>query len=331
MLSTDGQEREEQMKFSEEKGAAQRVLLLVLLLVVVLFGYLYFFTGMIKPREEETRPPAPPAPMTKKPIPPRPGKEEAGKGSAAVPANTPLPSSALPETGKTAVEQPKPAPKGKPEVSKAQVAPQVKPDAVKAAPATPATAKKVPPAASAAVKEKQAAKPQKKAAATTVAQAKMSSAGKKQRPRYILVGEYIVEADLKKAERQLKKAGSTFAVTTVKKAEPMHRLHVADFARRADAEVELKKVQKFSGSAFVLPAKDKFSLYAGSYFREQQAAKEKERLGGKGVAVTLEKTEVAIPVKRLSTGAFCTKEQAETEAARLRKAGIKASVVPVGK
>ncbi len=34
---------------SGERGASQRVLLLVLLLVVAVGGYLYFFTGLIRP------------------------------------------------------------------------------------------------------------------------------------------------------------------------------------------------------------------------------------------------------------------------------------------
>ena len=54
-----------------EKKSSQQLLLLLLLLLVVLFVYLYFFTGLIKPRGEQPKPqPVSEAPV-KKPLPPR--------------------------------------------------------------------------------------------------------------------------------------------------------------------------------------------------------------------------------------------------------------------
>ncbi len=63
----------------EEAGKSRRSLL-VLLLIIVAFCYIYFFTGLIVPREQPSKtPPAPAAPL-KKPMPPRPegtaGKEQ---------------------------------------------------------------------------------------------------------------------------------------------------------------------------------------------------------------------------------------------------------------
>ena len=67
-----------------EKKSSQQLLLLLLLLLILVFAYLYFFTGLIKPRGEEAPKPQPVAEApVKKPLPPRP---EAKAGDAAKPA-----------------------------------------------------------------------------------------------------------------------------------------------------------------------------------------------------------------------------------------------------
>ena len=42
-----------------EKKSSQQLLLLILLLLIVIFAYLYFFTGVIRSRGNESPPPAP--------------------------------------------------------------------------------------------------------------------------------------------------------------------------------------------------------------------------------------------------------------------------------
>jgi hypothetical protein len=67
-----------------EKKSSQQLLLLLLLLLVVLFVYLYFFTGLIKPRGEQApKPQATAEAPVKKPLPPRPGAGAAQPGQPA--------------------------------------------------------------------------------------------------------------------------------------------------------------------------------------------------------------------------------------------------------
>ena len=66
-----------------ETGSATRMLLLVLLLLVAIAGYLFYFTDLIRPRQEGAKPAAPVSGPIKQPIPPRPGQPA---GTAAVPA-----------------------------------------------------------------------------------------------------------------------------------------------------------------------------------------------------------------------------------------------------
>ena len=165
-----------------EKKSSQQLLLLLLLLLVVLFGYLYFFTGLIKPRGEQPKPqPIAEAPV-KTPLPPRPGakgaepsqpagavaKAEAHKAAAppAVQSKPGAPAKeappAKPAGGATTKSAP-PANQAKvvqpaAPVSKAKVGQPSAPATAKGAPsAVPATAKGVKPTAPP-VKEAKAAK-----------------------------------------------------------------------------------------------------------------------------------------------------------------------------
>jgi len=75
-----------------EKKSSQQLLLLLLVLLIVLFGYLYFFTGLIKPRGEQPPKPQPVAETpVKSPLPPRPEAKpgETAKPAAAAAAKTP--------------------------------------------------------------------------------------------------------------------------------------------------------------------------------------------------------------------------------------------------
>lgn len=315
-----------------ERGASQRVLLLVLLLVVVLFAYVYFFTGIIIPREEQA-PPKPVQPqIVKKPIPSRTEKGAAEKEVVA-------PQQKAKEEPPAAVAKaPEPA---KPQATKAQTAPAPRTEKSKAAPAAAPKQAPVPAAAPAKAKQQDKNNTGKGAPAkTAIAPAKTVAApAKTASGAYtLLVGDFVLDRDIKRTEAKLKKAGiGSFSIRKGKKTEPMHRLHVADFADRKGADAELKNLLKVSAASFVLPANGKYALYAGSYFQEAQAVKEKERIvgkggkGGKDMKVTIEKAEVKVPVKVLSAGSFSTKEKAVKEAERLKKQGVTVMVTAVKK
>ena len=319
-----------------EEGAAQRVLLLVLLLVAVLFGYLYFFTGMIKAREEAIPPPVV-ASVTKKPLPPRPGAEEpAGvaeekaKPAAGAVSESAGNVSATTDGGKLAPAKPAVAPPKKEQPIASKQVPAAQP--LQATPPAKAVQQK---------KDQQqtaplpAASPKKAGDAESIPSKKDAPAKKVGVQYALFAGEFILAENLKNTQRQLKKAGiQTFIVSTRTKLEPMHRVRLGEFPSRAEAETELQKLQKAAGAAFILPADGKYAVYAGSYFNAGQASREKDRLNALvpgGMSVTVEKAEVNVPVKRLIAGAFPDKETATAEAARLKKRGMTTSVVPLRK
>jgi cell division protein FtsN len=115
------------------------------------------------------------------------------------------------------------------------------------------------------------------------------------------------------------------------KSEPMNRLFVAEYGDHARAAAELAKLKKLERHAFMLREKDKYVLYAGSFYRERSAGAEKERLNRKGISVELRSTSVAVPVVTLTAGAFPTEEAARKAADRLKKKGLSATVEKAGK
>ncbi|MRR34373.1 SPOR domain-containing protein, partial [bacterium] len=69
-------------KSSKGGGSNNRLLLLVLLLLVAVFGYLFYFTDLIKPRQEAQAPEPVQTGQVKQPIPPRPDGQPSGAAPA---------------------------------------------------------------------------------------------------------------------------------------------------------------------------------------------------------------------------------------------------------
>lgn len=359
-------EQEPEGRMSKEGGSNTRVLLLVLLLLVAVFGYLYYFTGLIKPREEAATPaPAQPA-QVKQPIPPRPEEKpapaaaqpEAAK-TAAAPATTAeqkpaAPAAVKPEEKKAEpakpaqekakAEAPKPV---KPETAQEKKA-AAKPDEKKAAKASPekgkatepATAKKdakkaeaAPAKVKAAVKgeEKKATAPAKAktAKAAVVKDAGDKKQGEKGAGEYTLrIGEYVVVDSMAADKEKAQDAGLTPVVKQgPKKKEPMVRLYLGEFADQESARRELAKLREATVDGFVLNEGGKYRVYAGSYFVEGRAAKERDRIAAKGVKLTLRKSAVAVPTYILTAGKFSNRDDAVKMAAKLKQKGLRPVVV----
>ena len=382
---------------SSEKKRSQQRLLLLLLLLIGLFVYLYFFTGLIRPRPETAQAPPPPsagepaAEVVKQPLPPRPEGEAAAPG-AAVPGAT-EPAKPAPAQAAAPVAKPsaggapaaKPAPSGQPApaaqaktakpaaaavAAKEKIAKPATP-AKEAKPATaakdakPATAAKAKPAA--ATKEaKPAATAKSKPAAT--AKSKPATAAKEGKPAAAAAkpapkpaaeakaakgaapktakatakpaaGVYALEinGDLAESEMgpvtaKLKKAGISNVVTSkAQKGEPMHRLFLADFGDRGEAAEELERLKMVAPSAFMLKENNRYAVYAGSFLREGKAAVEQDRLYDKGVRLMLKEATTPVSVVRVRAGSFADQASAQKAAGNLKKSGLTAKVVKVGK
>jgi hypothetical protein len=344
------------------KGSIRQIILLVLLVLTAGLGYLYFFTGLIKPREQITgaspdkfapqRQPLPPRPdqgameqppeanpedmqpapaIAEKTAPPQASpqaKPALSPPPKEVAATTPMPAAS--PTPKPAVA---PAPKPAPPTVQAKSAKGVKTEKKPAAkiharvPAAPT------PTAAKARKEERA-KPVA-VAAGKVAKIVKPSADKKRtaiKGTYtLLAGEFASERETEKARLKLEKQGiSNVSVRKSKKAETMHRLFLADFANREAADAELRKLQPQTGSAFILNENGRHALYAGSYLHERGASREQKRLARKGVKLTLKTVKVSLPVSEVTAGSFAGSEEANKEAIRLKRKGIVVKVIKTG-
>ncbi len=335
------------------KGSSRRLLLLVLLLLVMTFGYLYFFTGLIKPHEEEAKAPPVQTVQVKKPIPPRPDQAAANPD---VTAKTEEKKPIQTKVEKPATPPPAPvkpaAPLAQQAGTKPPAAPVAKPATVTKQPLPVKVAKaETPPAGKEHGKAQPAAmppaKPQPKGAAKpakvakpvavkTPAQAKTERQVVKPAARQgaytLLVGEYAVEREMKNRRASLKKLGVTpIRGIKTKKTETMYRLYLSDFDTHYAADLELQKLQQIAGSAFILGKNGRFAVYAGSYLHKHGADAERRRLAGKGFKLIIKTAKVKMPVTRITAGSFSSSEDAEKEAGRLRSSGINAAVIKAGK
>ena len=317
----------EQYKAPDEKKR-QTALLILLLVLVGGFAYLYFFTDLIRPLEtQKSSEIAAPAPqMVKIPLPARAGEPEKvdvkkGAGAetpkaaviAAGPVPAPVAVPAAPPVAAPVIPAPKPAP--------APVMAKPIPEAKKIEAPKPPTKTKQP-----AVAEKPV---NKKAVAKDKVQTKAVAKKKTTVPSFwtLAVGNFVLEEKLSTDMGHVRKAGLEPVVKpSVQKKSAMNRLFVAEFNDRAAVQPTLDKLKRQTSDAFVIQQGSRFVLYAGSYLHKDAAVTERDRLKAVGIAVTIRQTDIGIPSRNLSVGPFKSKNEAEQARARLKTAGIKATL-----
>jgi len=307
----------------QDKGR-QTLLLVLLLLLLGGFGYLYFFTGLIRPQEQPVAPPPVPQ-VVKQPLPARDGVQAqmssavqpvavpvAGTAPAAVPAAVP----ALPAAG---AAKPSAAPATLQPASK-PVVPAVKPVApvVKPAAQKPVVATK-PAASTPAVVPQVATKkaPVSKPALKPVAPAKTGG------PWTVVVGNYVLEEKLAADMARVKAAGLTPVMTSGQRhMTTMHRLKYADYADRAMALQAVEMLKRTAGDGFALQRSGKHEVFAGSYAQLASAQAEQQRLAAAGITVSIQKSQVGVPSRKLTAGTYTSRALAESTLKKLKQAGI---------
>ncbi|MCM0083204.1 SPOR domain-containing protein [Geomonas sp. Red32] len=280
-----------------EKKKSQQSLLLLLLLIL-LFVYLYFFTGLIKPRPEEAPPkPVAEAPAVKQKLPPRAAgapeaakAPEAGQPAPAAPA-APVPAAqAKPAPAPAAQSKPAPAPAAQ---AKPAPAAQAKP-----APVPPAQVKPAPAAPKAAPVP--AAQPKKPEAPKKAEPAKKPEAKKPEAKK----PEAVKKPEAKKPEaaKPAQKAGAakeakeakTAKPKAVAKAAPAFALDIeGDLAPSEAATVTAKLKQAGIGNVSktsVQKSEAMHRLYLADFADHDEAKEELDRL------------------KQVAPGAFLLKE-----------------------
>jgi hypothetical protein len=296
----------------------------------MVFGYLYFFTGLIKPREEAAKPPQGPTTQIRHPLPPRPGQ---GDEKLATPAK---PMEQQPAQARTEQSAPRAT---TPQAKLAAGPPQPSPVKVVKGEEKPLHTErtKTSPAPAPAAGAKQKAGLKLVAAANSPGK-KAPVAHRKPMPVEgqgaftLLIGEFALDRDMKACRTKLKKLGiMPIQGQKIEKVEIMHRLFLADFDTHHAAEMEFQKLRNVTASAFILEQNRRYALYAGSYLRQKGAAVEQKRLAGNGFKLSMQTAKVKILINRVTAGSFTCSADAHKEASRLGKQGIIAKVIKTGK
>ncbi|MGB4599842.1 MAG: SPOR domain-containing protein [Trichlorobacter sp.] len=312
----------------QDKGR-QTILLVVLLIMLGGFGYLYFFTGMIRPLEQSAPPQAAPQ-VVKQPLPAREGEPvgapstTAPTAAPAVPVTAPV-AAAKPAGPAKAVVTPVPQPAVKPvqppppaPVGKKTAPPAAKPEVKKAVQQTKVVQPKPVPAAKTA--PTQPAAPKKIAAKPAVKPVVQAKTGG---PWTLVVGAYVVEERLATDMAKVKDAGLNPAMTSgPRRMTTMHRLKYGEYTDREVARQAVELLRKQAGDGFSLQNGGKYEVFAGSYAQQDSAQAEQQRLSAAGIKLTVQKVQVVVPTRKLTAGTFTNRPAAEAALKKLKQAGV---------
>jgi cell division septation protein DedD len=318
----------------EAKKPDQKKQMLLLLIIVALFGYIYFFTGIMRPGGEEKTAAEPAkkdsSAMVKQPIPKRDG---GGPAEAEQPA-PPKPAAVKPEVAKAPAAAPV-----KPEASKAPAAvkPPAPPKPSPPAPAKPAVsppvAKAAPPVAKPATPPAKAAPPAKQAVAAVPATPAAADKPAKVSGKFtLLIGEFPEGKLLSEIKASIRKAGvGPLHVKAGKTTKEMHRLVVGEYAEHDQALAEVQKLKKKGVDAFMGEKGDKYVVYAGSYLYADRAEVERDRLLKLGMNASIVKNEITVRLAKVTAGTYGSTEKAQAAADKLKAKGLAADVIELGK
>lgn len=299
---------EEQQSENQRDKRRQSTLLVLLLLLLGVVGYLYFFTGLIRPVEPPPKP-ATPSKVVKKPLPARDtdltGKDSNMQGDTAV--------KPVADEGKDAKPAQQAADAGKKDAKGKARQPATKEKEIatattekQAVAAAPSVTSK-PPAPAKAVVTKNgvtAQKPPKQIASAVTAN--------RNGPWLLVAGLYVFENKLAEDMAKLKNAGFNPVVSAgAKQSVIMYRLLFGSYMSRAEALQAIKSLHPVTGDAFMLASGGIFKVFAGSFAHEAGALAEQQNLASFGVKTVVHKTEVPVSAKKLVLGAFAEKAAAE--------------------
>lgn len=318
--------RKAQSGEGEAKKPDQKKQMLLLLLIIGLFGYLYFFTDLLRPKGEETldesaKPQS--SAMVKQPIPKRGGAADdvapakpAPAASEPVKAPAPVPAKPVPPP-----VQAKPAPAPVAPAKASTPAPPPKPVAAKPAAAPAKTA----------IPAKTTSPPAKPAPAkpTVAAVAQPATATGK---FTLLVGEFPEGRLLSEVKATVRKAGvKPLHVKSVKTTKQMHRLVVGSYAEHDQALADVQKLKKKGVDAFLGEVGDKYVVYAGSYLYADKAEVERDRLLKLGMNPSITTSEISVRLAKVLAGTYPSTEKAQEGAEKLKAKGLVVDVVELGK
>lgn len=309
----------------QDKGR-QTALLVLLLLLLGGFGYLYFFTNVIRPQQGQ--PPAAQAvpQVVKQPLPARDGVQP--QISSATQPDSPAP------PAESVAEQASASPGAadQPSAQPAAVAPTAPAATAKPAVQKPAAAAKpvpTPAAKDESAKPEPAAKPAAapkvavKKAPTPKPMAKQQVVAKVGGPWTVVVGNYVLEEKLAADMARVKAIGLTPVMTSGQRhLTTMHRLKYADYTDREAALRVVELLKHTAGDGFAVQRGGKHEVYVGSYAQLSGAQEEQRRLASAGITVSIQKSQVGVPSRKLTAGTYTDRAVAESTLKKLKQAGI---------
>jgi len=283
---TPGEEVEDWGTDVEEKKGGGRSRLLLLVLLLVLIGAAGVWFFVLAPED------GPSAPVQVVTVPKKPV-------AMPVPPSAPVTPTAQP---------------AEPAVQTVQLSPTAAQSPVQPVPATPApdAAEKTP--GTVAVET-----PETKVPVPVV---KLATAGS---GAYTLTaGSYLLMANVKTVTKKLQRLGYEPMLTPVVRTLTMIRLRAGVYSA-VDAARKLKELKKYAPDAFSIESDGQVTVYAGSYYNQDQARSFADRLFDKnGMRLEEEPVQVKETLQRVTFGSFASLDEAKVLARQLAAKGLDA-------
>jgi hypothetical protein len=150
-------------------------------------------------------------------------------------------------------------------------------------------------------------------------------AAQKAGPYYLQGGAFLLKANLRQAEAQVRRLGYEPRVKSMRKTVPMTRLRVGAFFAE-EGKAKLESLKAVAPNAFLIRQGEYVLVYAGSYQDLDRARRAADHLYQQGIRVDEEPTMAEVSLSLLSFGAFADRNAAEQAAVRARAAGLEAIV-----
>ena len=141
-------------------------------------------------------------------------------------------------------------------------------------------------------------------------------------------GSYLFASNIQKIVKKIRSLGYEPEVMVIEEQVPMTRLRLGLFSE-AEAREALAKAKQIEPSSFTLRHGDKYGVYAGTFYVQDNVDRLQEKLSQQGIAAEQESISVVRKVNRVRFGDFSSQEEAAKASAQATSSGLATEVVQV--
>jgi cell division protein FtsN len=141
-------------------------------------------------------------------------------------------------------------------------------------------------------------------------------------------GSYLFASNIQEIVKKIRSLGYEPEVMVIEEQVPMTRLKLGLFSE-ADAREALAKAKQFEPSSFTLRQGDKYGVYAGTFYVQDNVDRLQKKLLQQGIAAEQESIRVVRKLNRVRFGDFSSREEAVKASSQATSSGLANEIVQV--